>query len=457
MGSINDARAQRGARIAACGGVTRTGPESWRVCSQTKRGTNYAVRLIPGGASCTCPDYKEIEVQCKHIWAVMATLAEEVAASATATPSVDGPATPVSPREAQLRPESMEGARSASGDRSGKKAALAPESEVKKERLTYSQNWPKYNRAQMEEKRIFERLLHDLCGGIPQPDQNCGRRRLPLSDVIGAALAKVYATSSGRRFMTSTYELTEKGVLAQAPHYNTVYRYLGDPALTPLLKTLIDRTSAPLKSLETQFAQDGSGFSTHVYRRWFDHRHGEAKEKTQHEWVNAQVFVGTATKVVVLVEVFAGRKGKGTGESPHLLPMTAKAVLNGWDVKEVSADKAYSSVVNQHGLAAMGIAAFIPFKDGTGASPRGTSIWNNAWHLFNLEKEKFLLHYHRRSNVESVFSMVKRKFGQFVRAKTPVAQTNEVLLKFIVHNIVCLVTAIIDLGLEPRLAGQEAK
>ncbi len=86
MGSINDARAQRGARIAACGGVTRTGPESWRVCSQTKRGTNYAVRLIPGGASCTCPDYKEIEVQCKHIWAVMATLAEEVAASATATP-----------------------------------------------------------------------------------------------------------------------------------------------------------------------------------------------------------------------------------------------------------------------------------------------------------------------------------------------------------------------------------
>ena len=40
-----------------------------------------------------------------------------------------------------------------------------------------------------------------------------------------------------------------------------------------------------------------------------------------------------------------------------------------------------------------------------------------------------MAHYHQRSNVESTFSMVKRKFGASVRAKTPAAQLNEVLLK----------------------------
>lgn len=440
MSSINDARAQRGARIAACGGVTRTGPESWKVCSQTKGGTNYVVRLVPGGASCTCPDYQEVQVQCKHIWAVVATLAAEVEASGAATSNVDG----------TTGPAGTASALSAQSSRSCGNAAT-PRAEVKKERLTYSQNWPLYNRAQMQEKAIFERLVRDLCDGIVQPAQACGRRRLPLSDVIGAALTKVYAMSSGRRFMTPTMELTEKGVLSKPPHYNSVFRYLGDPALTPLLKMLIDRTSAPLKALETQFAQDGSGFSTSVYRRYLDHRH---EKKTKAEFVNAQVFVGTVTKVVVCVEVFTGR-GKGTGESPHLLPMVAKAVTSGWDVKEVSADKAYGSKQNRHGLAAMGVEAYIPFKDNEG--PRGTPIWERAWHLFSAEKETFLPHYHRRSNVESAFSMVKRKFGTFVRSKLPASQINEVLLKFVAHNICCLVSAIVELGLEPRLAGQEGK
>jgi hypothetical protein len=33
------------------------------------------------------------------------------------------------------------------------------------------------------------------------------------------------------------------------------------------------------------------------------------------------------------------------------------------------------------------------------------------YHFFHLERDTFLSHYHKRSNVESTFSMIKRKFG----------------------------------------------
>jgi transposase len=48
---------------------------------------------------------------------------------------------------------------------------------------------------------------------------------------------------------------------------------------------------------------------------------------------------------------------------------------------------------------------------------------------------EFLGHYHKRSNVESTFAMIKGKFRGHVRSKTPVAMVNETLCKIICHNI----------------------
>ena len=49
--------------------------------------------------------------------------------------------------------------------------------------------------------------------------------------------------------------------------------------------------------------------------------------------------------------------------------------------------------------------------------------------------------------------MVKRKFGASVRAKTPVAQVNEALLKFLAHSIVVVIASTYELGIEPEFWG----
>ena len=50
--------------------------------------------------------------------------------------------------------------------------------------------------------------------------------------------------------------------------------------------------------------------------------------------------------------------------------------------------------------------------------------------------------------------MVKAKFGASVRAKTPVAQVDEVLVKILCHNIVVLIQSMFELGIMPALFGQ---
>ena len=55
---------------------------------------------------------------------------------------------------------------------------------------------------------------------------------------------------------------------------------------------------------------------------------------------------------------------------------------------------------------------------------------------------------HKRSNVESTFSMIKAKFRDHVRSKTDVAMVNEVLCKIVCHNICCLIQESHELGID---------
>jgi hypothetical protein len=60
-----------------------------------------------------------------------------------------------------------------------------------------------------------------------------------------------------------------------------------------------------------------------------------------------------------------------------------------------------------------------------------------------------MAHYHKRSNVESTFSAIKRKFGADVVSKNPNAMVAEVLCKIICHNLTCLIQEQEALGIVP--------
>jgi transposase len=105
---------------------------------------------------------------------------------------------------------------------------------------------------------------------------------------------------------------------------------------------------------------------------------------------------------------------------------------------------------------ALGGTAFIPFKSNSQPNEAG-SLWQTMYHYFQFRRDEFLSHYHQRSNAESTFSAVKRKFGDAVRSKTETAMKNEVLCKFLCHNICCVIMEQCVLGIEAVFWGDEPK
>ena len=71
------------------------------------------------------------------------------------------------------------------------------------------------------------------------------------------------------------------------------------------------------------------------------------------------------------------------------------------------------------------------------------------FHYFQFKRTEFLQHYHKRSNVESTFSMMKRKSRDGLRSKTDVAMVNELLCKVLCHNLVVLIHETQELGIDP--------
>lgn len=121
---------------------------------------------------------------------------------------------------------------------------------------------------------------------------------------------------------------------------------------------------------------------------------------------------------------------------------------SGFQMKEVSADKGYDSFKNRRLVLLKGGIPYIPFR--TLNKPEGKgALWLRMYHFFRYHSEEFVSYYHKRSNVESTFSMIKRKFGEGLRSRTETAQANEALLKVLCHNICCLVGAMYELGVEP--------
>ena len=134
-----------------------------------------------------------------------------------------------------------------------------------------------------------------------------------------------------------------------------------------------------------------------------------------------------------------------SGCAPPLLAPPVKAKAENFTVKEVSANAAYCGAANLETIQSVGATPYIAFKENTTGGIGG--VFAKAFHYYNAFRDDFLAHYHKRSNVESAFSMMKAKFGDSLRSKTDVAMVNEALCKILCHNLCCLIQSIYELGI----------
>lgn len=371
----------------------------WLVPSQTTNAV-YAVTLSP--VSCNCEDFQLRALPCKHV----------IAARLVAARDGDAEAPPLVVDEVPKR-------------------------------KTYQQDWPKYDRAQQTEKDRFQELLFQIVQGVVEPPSaKTGRKRTAMKDMVVAACLKVFTTFSSRRFACDLRDAHERGFVSKLMNSISACHYLDDDKMTPVLLNLIERAAMPLVGVEEKFAPDSTGFSSSRFVRWFDEKYG--KERSGRTWVKAHAMVGTKTNIITTAII----EGPNTSDCPQFKPLLETTIANGFKPTDVLADKAYLSKENLELVEKNGGTAYIPFKVNSQSGEVG-SIWEKMYGYFQFRREDFLRHYHQRSNVESTFSMVKAKFQDSVRSKSDTAMKNEVLAKFLCHNIVVIHQSIIELGIDP--------
>jgi transposase len=402
-----EVRRQRGLEIAALAKIDKEDGYYVVPSQHNPRQTRYKVKYNIANPSCTCPDHETRHCRCKHIYAVMYVLKRES--------NPDGSTT------------------------------VTETVAVTKQRTTYPQDWPNYNAAQVNERRHFQSLLRDACSVIADPASDKprrGRPRCPMSDAVFSVVYKVYSTRSGRRFSCDLDDAKERGLIDRVPHYNSCFRYIENPALFPVLTDLIERTALPLKAVESQFAVDSTGFAYSRFVRWYSIKYNRFTAEKQ--WIKAHLCCGVKTNIVTAVEIH----GRDTNDVP-VLPALVDTTAKNFTMKEVSADKGYSTRSCHDAIAKVGATPFIAFKHNTTGKVGG--LFGKMWHYFNYQHDAFLQKFHQRSNIESTVSMIKAKFGDSVRSKSEVAAKNEVLCKVLCHNICCLISAMYELGIEPLL------
>lgn len=393
-----NAREERGLVIAALCKLNHVDGE-WLVPSQSGESLIYRVNLTAN--TCTCPDYAERGQKCKHQYAAEFTMKREIAADGTITETKTMTFT---------------------------------------EKKTYKQDWPAYNAAQSVEKDRFQELLFDLLKGVPERESKAtGRKPHTIHDSLFSIVFMTYCGLSTRRVASDLREATRRGHLSKEIPGLKLPVFMENPAFTPILKQLIGQSALPLKAVETDFAIDSSGFSTSRFERWFDHKYGVTRQRCM--WVKVHIACGVKTNVVTAVRIL----DKDAADCPQFVPLV-KETAREFTIGEVSADKAYASLENFEAVAECGGTGFMAFKSNTTGAVGG--LFQKMFGYFTYKQDEYMEHYHKRSNVESTFSMMKRKFGDSVRSKTDVAMVNETLCKVLCHNLCVLIQEQHELGIE---------
>lgn len=316
------------------------------------------------------------------------------------------------------------------------------------EKKTYPQNWHIYNKACSQEKLMFLRILKDAIDylAVEEEYKGNGRPSAFFGDIVKSICIKSYHNYSARRTESDLKIACSMGIIDEVYKRSTIMKYMQNKKVTELLERLYKIIAQPVASIEIYAAVDATGISNmYGNTTWRRIRHTKEENKKRREYSKLHIVSGVKTNVVCSAKITSGT----THESPYfkeLLDDSAKI----FNFREVVADAGYLSKDNVKAIVEIGAQPFIMGKKNVNV-PRpygGVSAWNAMLNLWKNHKMLFAQHYHRRSNVESTFGAIKRKFGDFCRCKKPESQENEILAKIVCFNAAVLSEALLSYDLE---------
>jgi transposase len=272
--------------------------------------------------------------------------------------------------------------------------------------------------------------LIKLSNTLPQQRSTFGRPvEFPLPVLFVLLGLKFDSGLSYREFVAFVNfnpVLLEKLNLTRAPSYSLLQKSLKklDTRLLHRMYQLLARRRPPPKTV----AVDASGFSHTTGGEWSSVRFKTTRRRRFHGLHNA---VDTDSLMITASRVRA-RPG---GDAQHLVALVRR--INPANLEVIYGDKGYISRKNVQFISDVGAYPAIEPKENAVPRSRGSPAYRQLVHEYQegAEKWKENHQYGRRSLVETVFSMLKRRFGESLSSRGYRERRRELLFKVVLHNI----------------------
>jgi hypothetical protein len=152
------------------------------------------------------------------------------------------------------------------------------------------------------------------------------------------------------------------------------------------------------------------------------------------------------TNIISVVEV----TNRFEADSNYFEPLVKGTVQN-FEMKEVSAGKAYLSNANLQTAVENNVVPYIPWKANSRATNKqGNHLWNRLYHYYALNQEKIFRASAPAFKCRNYLIKDKGKFGGALRSKTRTAQINEALCKILAYNICNPNQSMLKLEIKPE-------
>jgi transposase len=287
--------------------------------------------------------------------------------------------------------------------------------------------------ALFEEKKNFIETLSIFIDSIDFgiKENITGRPSSDLKDIIKSLLIMAYHGMSYRRAMCDINELKEKGIIHVVPSKTTLNRYACSKELAKTLSHLIQASSLFFIKYENTVIMDSTWLATRMYIG--GHERVYDKENTPFKYCRKlHIACLRNSRVIAYAKVTSGT----TNDNPLFQELLMKVLRNGFDIRAVLADAGYNSKDNYAFCDSLNInRVFIDFKSNSSFNRAKSKNWKIQLKMFKEEPEKWKSDYRFRVIVEGIFSAIKRKQTNYLRARIENSREAELLLKCLVYNL----------------------
>ena len=171
-------------------------------------------------------------------------------------------------------------------------------------------------------------------------------------------------------------------------------------------------------------AADSTGFSILRYETWLTVK----GKRRRHRYLKLHLLIALANLAILNQNIT-----KGTRNDSPILSRLLKPIPRGEG--DLCADPAYLSRRNCNLIAKKGRNPIIKPKRNTTIRKHGSQPWCDMLTLWLEDQNTFLKRYHQRSKAESVYSALKRCYGNHLASRRRTAQRRELHLRTLSYNI----------------------